>query len=343
MRAMKTKHIFIGTLLSVSLIFGCSESKSEKQDKQATPPNATENTSNVTGNASAEPVAAAGTDQPIAKEEGAEKTDDLSGKRKTMPASARGQEAKPTEAKPTEAKPTEAAANDKANEAKQKEAVPTASSDDCAKGFANMLTQLKNEAARLTSDKSDENAKKQAASFATMQEGLSKNKDRWLEQCQQQPAGTVQCFVTGKSFMDIMDCTRKLQRSGKGKGQEKAAIPAPSDVAAPPKDAGKTPSGLASKVLKAGAGNDHPTADNTVTVHYTGWTTDGKMFDSSVSRGQPISFGLKQVIAGWTEGLQLMVPGEKRRLWIPQDLAYRGRPGAPAGMLVFDVELISFK
>jgi peptidylprolyl isomerase len=75
-------------------------------------------------------------------------------------------------------------------------------------------------------------------------------------------------------------------------------------------------------------------------VHYSGWTTDGKMFDSSVSRGQPARFRLDQVIPGWTEGLQLMVPGERRRLWIPQKLAYRGEPGKPAGMLVFDVELL---
>jgi len=118
-------------------------------------------------------------------------------------------------------------------------------------------------------------------------------------------------------------------------------IPAPSEVAAPPADAEKTPSGLASKVLQPGTGAAKPGARDRVTVHYTGWTTDGKMFDSSVKRGQPATFPLNRVIAGWTEGLQLMAPGEKRRLWIPQELAYRGQPGAPAGMLVFDVELIS--
>ena len=64
------------------------------------------------------------------------------------------------------------------------------------------------------------------------------------------------------------------------------------------------------------------------------------MFDSSVARNEPISFGLNQVIAGWTEGVQLMVEGEIRRLWIPEKLAYQGQPGAPKGMLVFDVELI---
>jgi peptidylprolyl isomerase len=67
------------------------------------------------------------------------------------------------------------------------------------------------------------------------------------------------------------------------------------------------------------------------------------MFDSSVKRGQPATFGLDGVIAGWTEGVQLMVPGEKTRFWIPQRLAYEGKPGMPAGMLVFDIELISHK
>ena len=120
-------------------------------------------------------------------------------------------------------------------------------------------------------------------------------------------------------------------------------IPAPEDVAAPPADAEVTASGLASKLLAAGTGTDHPTANDKVTVHYSGWTTDGKLFDSSVQRGTPASFPLNRVIAGWTEGLQLMVVGEKRRFWIPQDLAYQGRPGPPAGMLVFDVELLSYE
>ncbi len=118
---------------------------------------------------------------------------------------------------------------------------------------------------------------------------------------------------------------------------------APPDVAAPPADAETTKSGLASKVLQAGSGDEHPKRSSTVTVHYTGWTTDGQMFDSSVERGQPASFPLSQVIKGWTEGLQLMVEGEKRRLWIPEKLAYRGKKGFPQGMLVFDVELISIQ
>jgi peptidylprolyl isomerase len=114
---------------------------------------------------------------------------------------------------------------------------------------------------------------------------------------------------------------------------------APSDVKAPPSDAKKTASGLAYKVLKPGVGGQHPKSSSQVTVHYTGWTTDGKMFDSSVVRGQPATFPLDGVIAGWTEGLQLMVEGEKTRFWIPEKLAYKGQ-SAPYGTLVFDVELI---
>ena len=134
----------------------------------------------------------------------------------------------------------------------------------------------------------------------------------------------------------------------KDKGQTKSnpnPYAPPKDVAAPPKDAKKTASGLAYKSLRAGTGTTRPTPTSQVTVHYTGWTTDGRMFDSSLKRGKPITFPLNRVIKGWTEGLQLMVTGEKMRFWIPAELAYGNNPrrGAPAGMLVFDVELISFK
>jgi len=117
-------------------------------------------------------------------------------------------------------------------------------------------------------------------------------------------------------------------------------IPAPSDVAKPPADAQKATSGLASKVLQAGSGTARPTADDFVTVQYTGWTTDGKMFDSSYARGAASTFPVSRVIKGWGEGVQLMVVGEKRRMWIPQELAYAGQAGRPQGMLVFDVELV---
>ena len=119
----------------------------------------------------------------------------------------------------------------------------------------------------------------------------------------------------------------------------------PADVQAPPADALTSASGLSSKILQAGKGDKKPAATDTVTVHYSGWTTDGKLFDSSVKRGQPTSFPLNGVIKGWTEGVQLMAEGEKRRFWIPANLAYGENPGGgrPGGMLVFDIELLSIK
>jgi peptidylprolyl isomerase len=117
-------------------------------------------------------------------------------------------------------------------------------------------------------------------------------------------------------------------------------VPPPPDVAAPPADAIRLENNLAFKVLQPGTGTRHPRPNSSVTVHYTGWTTDGKTFDSSVTRGQPATFRLDGVIPGWTQGLQTMVEGEKRRFWIPSSLAYDGQPGMPQGMLVFDIELI---
>jgi FKBP-type peptidyl-prolyl cis-trans isomerase len=75
-------------------------------------------------------------------------------------------------------------------------------------------------------------------------------------------------------------------------------------------------------------------------VHYSGWTTNGRLFDSSLGKGEPLLLGLDEFITGWSEGLQLMVEGQRNRLWIPQNLAYKGEPGSPRGMLVFDVELL---
>jgi FKBP-type peptidyl-prolyl cis-trans isomerase len=135
----------------------------------------------------------------------------------------------------------------------------------------------------------------------------------------------------------------KLKDEAPPPGSGPPPIPAPADVAAPPKDALMTPSGIASKVLQVGLGSIHPRPTQTVTVHYTGWTTDGQMFDSSLQRGEPTSFPLNQVIPGWTEALQLMVIGEKRRFWIPGRLAYDGEPGKPQGTLCFEIELLDFK
>lgn len=128
--------------------------------------------------------------------------------------------------------------------------------------------------------------------------------------------------------------------AGQAQPPAPSPLPAPPDVAKPPADAAKTPSGLSSKVLQPGTGTTKPTIDDFVTVHYTGWTTDGKMFDSSHARNAPSSFPLNRVIKGWGEGVQLMTVGEKRRLWIPAELAYAGQSGRPQGMLVFDIELL---
>lgn len=104
-----------------------------------------------------------------------------------------------------------------------------------------------------------------------------------------------------------------------------------------------TASGLQYEVLQAGTGSTHPTATDRVKVHYHGTLIDGTVFDSSVDRGEPISFGLNQVIPGWTEGLQLMVEGEKARLFIPSNLGYGNRAAGkikPGSTLIFEVELI---
>ena len=124
------------------------------------------------------------------------------------------------------------------------------------------------------------------------------------------------------------------------------SLPAPEDVAAAPADAIRTDSGLAYRILQTGTGDERPSATAQVEVHYSGWMTNGEMFDSSVLRGAPARFPLDRVIAGWTEGLQLMRVGEKARFWIPGNLGYGDQPsgdGRPYGTLVFDVELLSFR
>jgi peptidylprolyl isomerase len=107
-----------------------------------------------------------------------------------------------------------------------------------------------------------------------------------------------------------------------------------------------TTSGLQYEVLTKGKGTVHPTASSKVTVHYHGTLIDGTVFDSSVERDKTISFKLNQVISGWTEGLQLMVEGDKYRLFIPSNLAYGDKSAGsiPAGsLLIFDVELFTIE
>ena len=108
-----------------------------------------------------------------------------------------------------------------------------------------------------------------------------------------------------------------------------------------------TESGLQFEILKAAEGDSPKSTDN-VTVHYHGTLIDGTVFDSSVERGSPASFGVHQVIPGWTEALQLMNVGSKYRLHIPQELAYganphHGGPIQPFSTLIFDVELLSIQ
>ena len=107
-----------------------------------------------------------------------------------------------------------------------------------------------------------------------------------------------------------------------------------------------TASGLQYKVLKEGNGRK-PKATDSVKCHYEGFLIDGTLFDSSVQRGEPATFGLQQVIAGWTEGLQLMQEGAKYRFFIPYILGYgesgAGQTSPPFSTLIFDVELLEVK
>lgn len=108
----------------------------------------------------------------------------------------------------------------------------------------------------------------------------------------------------------------------------------------------RTALGLAYCILQEGPPGKVPGAEDTVRVHYTGWTIDGEKFDSSIERGEPIQLPLNGVIRGWTEGLKLMTPGDKARMWIPGNLGYGRREAneaagtPPKGTLIFDVELI---
>lgn len=104
-----------------------------------------------------------------------------------------------------------------------------------------------------------------------------------------------------------------------------------------------TESGLQYLVMESGTGTEHPTATSKVAVHYHGTLIDGTVFDSSVERGQSISFGLNQVIKGWTEGVQLMRVGDKFKFFIPSELGYGNQAAGkikPGSLLIFEVELL---
>lgn len=119
----------------------------------------------------------------------------------------------------------------------------------------------------------------------------------------------------------------------------------PDNLRLPPSGAIRTPSGLRYVVLQRGKGSGHPNAGSTVVIDYVGWDFKGRMFDSSLTRGEPSKFELTNLIAGWQEALPLMQPGDTFRFWIPGKLAYDGSPGGdtPKGQLVFDITLHSFE
>lgn len=125
----------------------------------------------------------------------------------------------------------------------------------------------------------------------------------------------------------------------------KDPVQTPEDLAAPPADALRLPSGIAYRVLKRGPGGPSPTLASTVEIHYSGWTSYGQLFDSSVQRDVRAVFPLQQLILGWQQGLPLMSRGDTFRFWIPGPLAYDNAPagpGTPRGTLVFDITLYDF-
>jgi len=117
----------------------------------------------------------------------------------------------------------------------------------------------------------------------------------------------------------------------------------PDDLSSPPPEAVKTESRLSYRVLFEGEGTLRPGPNDLIKVQYTGWTSDGTVFDSTRRQGRPAVLEVNKLVPGWAEAMQLMVKGQRNRLWIPSHLAYGSRPkvlGAPAGMLCLDVELI---
>ena len=142
------------------------------------------------------------------------------------------------------------------------------------------------------------------------------------------------------------EATKKAEADKRAswKREVQKKVPAPKDVRKPAKKGTKTTmAGVRYRVLKAGEGKDNPKLSSQVTIHYTGWTTNGRMFDSTLKTGEPATFGLSGLIDGWKDVIQYMVVGDRIRAWIPEKLAYKGKPGRPAGTLVFDIELLAFE
>jgi FKBP-type peptidyl-prolyl cis-trans isomerase len=152
--------------------------------------------------------------------------------------------------------------------------------------------------------------------------------------------------ITLAAALCLMGCNKPAETSGGDTAVNNASATAatPSPAASEWKT---TSSGLKYQVLKQGTGTASPKATDTVNVHYHGTLLNGTVFDSSVERGQPISFPLNGVIKGWTEGLQLMKVGDKFKFEIPPDLAYGAASPSPKippnSTLVFEVELLGIQ
>ncbi len=156
---------------------------------------------------------------------------------------------------------------------------------------------------------------------------------------------TTRLILTLAAALCLAGCNQATESSA-DKPAAKAALDKPAD-SAPKGEMKTTASGLKYQVLKQGTGTVSPKATDTVKVHYHGTLLDGTVFDSSVERGQPISFALNQVIPGWTEGLQLMKVGDKFKFEIPPNLAYGPNSPSPKippnSTLVFEVELLGIQ
>jgi FKBP-type peptidyl-prolyl cis-trans isomerase len=156
-----------------------------------------------------------------------------------------------------------------------------------------------------------------------------------------------QCTLTIAAALVLVGCNKTEMKPDNATNAAPAETATASTAAQKPGEWKTTASGLKYQALKQGTGTASPKATDTVKVHYHGTLLNGTVFDSSVQRGQPISFPLNGVIAGWTEGLQLMKVGDKFKFEIPPNLAYGANSPSPAippnSTLVFEVELLGIQ
>ena len=181
-----------------------------------------------------------------------------------------------------------------------------------------------------------------AASNAKRQMGDDLKMDVFLAAFNATLNGETTLFNNEEAFRLFTDYSRKAQQRANEKTREEGRKFLAENKTRP--GVVQTASGLQYQVMKKGTGAVSPKATDKVEVHYHGTLLDGTIFDSSVQRGQTTSFGLNQVIKGWTEGLQYMKEGDKFKFFIPADLAYGDRqaPGGkikPGSTLIFEVEL----